>query len=282
MRIVILNDTSNGHLGCNLVMDILHEKCRDIDLNITASIDKDDVRAGKKQVIRKIRKSDLVIINGEGTFHHCSNWAEEYLELSAKKPTFLINTVWDKVYIDRMELVKNLDLISVREGKSYNQLKEIVNEDKLFVVPDLSFYLPKFKDIDKTGYGDSVMNTLRGTLKKKDNYFPFAPGSTTPSIEAYFSWLESLNLYVTGRFHGVCLASMTNTPFLAFPSNCHKIESLLVDMDCEELLISSFDEIEEKEEKAKELIEKAHNYASNAPNRIGDFFIRMQQTIKEL
>lgn len=41
--------------------------------------------------------------------------------------------------------------------------------------------------------------------------------------------LESSELVITGRFHGVCLCLLSGTPFLALTSNSHKIEGMLED-----------------------------------------------------
>lgn len=66
---------------------------------------------------------------------------------------------------------------------------------------------------------------------------------------------------VTGRFHGVCLALLTNTPFLAVPSNSYKIEGMLSDIGINGRMFSSMNTISEEafncvpfSEQEKELI----------------------------
>lgn len=60
----------------------------------------------------------------------------------------------------------------------------------------------------------------------------FAPdGQTYLRSEAEFvSRLACSQLHITGRFHALCYCIATKTPFLAFPSNSHKIEALLDDV----------------------------------------------------
>lgn len=49
------------------------------------------------------------------------------------------------------------------------------------------------------------------------------------SLNEFFDLLGSTPLLVTGRFHAVCLALLTGTPFLALTSNSHKTQAMLAD-----------------------------------------------------
>ena len=49
------------------------------------------------------------------------------------------------------------------------------------------------------------------------------------SLTEFFDLLSSTPLLVTGRFHAVCLALLTGTPFLALTSNSHKTQAMLAD-----------------------------------------------------
>lgn len=48
--------------------------------------------------------------------------------------------------------------------------------------------------------------------------------------EAFVERLASLKLLVTARYHGLCLAIQTRTPFIAVASNSHKVQGLLEDI----------------------------------------------------
>jgi polysaccharide pyruvyl transferase WcaK-like protein len=48
--------------------------------------------------------------------------------------------------------------------------------------------------------------------------------------DAYLAELSARDMVVTGRFHAVCLAILTRTPFVAVKSNSWKIETLLRDI----------------------------------------------------
>jgi polysaccharide pyruvyl transferase WcaK-like protein len=45
----------------------------------------------------------------------------------------------------------------------------------------------------------------------------------------FYRSLQTLDLVVSGRFHGTCLALLAGTPFIAIPSNTRKIEQLVAD-----------------------------------------------------
>lgn len=49
------------------------------------------------------------------------------------------------------------------------------------------------------------------------------------SVSDFFSLLRRSELLITGRYHAVCMAMVTGTPFLAPASNSHKIEGMLQD-----------------------------------------------------
>jgi hypothetical protein len=49
------------------------------------------------------------------------------------------------------------------------------------------------------------------------------------SVEDFCHTLSHTSLLITGRYHAVCLAMLTGTPFLAVESNSHKVEGMLRD-----------------------------------------------------
>jgi hypothetical protein len=59
------------------------------------------------------------------------------------------------------------------------------------------------------------------------------------SLEDFFTVLRHSELLITGRFHAVCMAMVTGTPFLAPGSNSHKIEAMLADAGLSHRVISS-------------------------------------------
>lgn len=273
LKAVLFNDTSNeNHLGSTQVVNNIRILCAKYNITLAASYHREDINEQNLGLKRKLKSSDLVIINGEGTLHRSTPYARNFLEICRDKRSILINTVWEKMYIKDEKLLRNIILVSVRESLSYAQIIKTFDKRKVHIVPDLIFYTGLGFLKQKIGYSDSYMDYLRDGLRKNRNYFPMDYAGSNPDLEAYVTWMSGLDLYVTGRFHGVCLAAMVNKPFLAFPTNSHKMEGLLKDMRCPELLIESFEEIRSKQAQAKRSVVKAHNYALKAKEEIEDFF----------
>jgi polysaccharide pyruvyl transferase WcaK-like protein len=51
----------------------------------------------------------------------------------------------------------------------------------------------------------------------------------SPTENAFIDRVARLSLLVTGRFHAMCFAMVTATPFIAVETNTHKIEGMLAD-----------------------------------------------------
>jgi len=192
---------------------------------------------------------------------------------------FLINTMWECMYHAKLkEFLDQFELIAVRESQSFNELKAQYQSEKVILVPDLIFYTSPA--VSPVGYGDSVLPSLKESLRTTQNYFPMNFLDNDPDTQSYMAWLKSLELYVAGRFHGVCLAALVETPFLVFRSNSWKIQSLLRDMGCEELLINSFDKVERKKEISKKSLIKIRTYTVQARNQIEQLFSRIRDLVQ--
>jgi len=59
----------------------------------------------------------------------------------------------------------------------------------------------------------------------------------------FYQSLHTLEVVVSGRFHGTCLALLAGTPFIAIPSNTRKIEQLATDAGLDERRIVNADEL---------------------------------------
>ena len=293
---ILINDTSQEyHIGCYNVINNIIRLCKENDIQLVCSFTRHDIIYEKRTdtLNKLLHNTDIIIINGEGSLHHHplanTKWFPIILKKIPKnKKAVLINTVWQEMNKigDDIKLLDKLDLISVRDSYSYNDLVSIYpKKEKIIITPDILFATKIDDKMVKIGYGDTVHHRLREFLKRRTIFFPLnyihkgtyrnIKQITMPTLYTHQMWLKSLELYITGRFHGVCLAAMANTPFLALSSNSHKIEGILKDMNCSELLINSTDEIESKKEIAIELIPKAHKYAIEAKGKIETLFQRI-------
>ncbi len=295
-KAILINDTSKEcHIGCIGVIDNIERLCGENNIKLIGKFTRSEIvdKTRPRDLKNGIDRSSIIIINGEGSLHHHPRRNTEWFPLVLKmipndKKVVLINTLWQdmKELKEDIKLLDKLDLISVRESYSYEDLISVYpKKEKIIITPDILFATKIDNKMVKIGYGDSVHMELRQNLRKRTIFFPLncihkgtyrnIIETIMPTLYSYQLWLKSLELYVTGRFHGVCLAAMTGTPFLALPSNSHKIEGILKDMDCSELLINSVDEINAKKEIAIELIPKAHKYAVEAKQKIENLFKRI-------
>lgn len=92
--------------------------------------------------------------------------------------------------------------------------------------------------------------------------------------ENYIKQIANLNFLIVARYHSLCFALKTNTPFVAIKSNSHKIEGMLEDMGIGQERIKSKQEIENVINSifTNNELEKINNYVNLAPQRIEKMF----------
>jgi len=259
---LVLNDTSpSGHPGCALVMSQLFAGCQAAGIKIKQAIPLG--RKFEKEWRSSVPKSDVVIINGEGTIHHDTPGALALAKAGAFAcqqgiPVALINTVWqDNRHAN--QLLGCATLIAARE--SYSAAEILRNGKKAIVVPDLTLSCPSSQlfsaSLPATGsiiVTDDVRADITMLLSRyaRSRGLKFYPMVSVSFLRNPHEWLlraqlgiaakwapplrrDSLSIFaeagvvVTGRFHGVCFAILARRPFVAFASNTHKIEGLLAD-----------------------------------------------------
>jgi polysaccharide pyruvyl transferase WcaK-like protein len=286
---ILVNDTSGEHhIGCNAVVATIKRLCKERNIEITQTFTRQDVRNKMTQLTTAIASCDIVIINGEGSCHdgYGRNWFIPLLQMLPNKKAVLINSVWYNMgTIDEMG---KLALISFRESNSYMDFMQHHNFIPATITPDVIFAVKP--ELFNIGYGDSVFGNKTSLLNKHDNFFPldyhreiskakYLMNMKENSVDTYLAWLHTLDLYITGRFHGVCLSAIAGTPFLTMASNAHKIEGILKDMGCEELLISSMEEVPQKIVLAKKIAYKPYQYAIEAYGKVHQLFDKIENIV---
>lgn len=102
----------------------------------------------------------------------------------------------------------------------------------------------------------------------------------------FLKTIERSSFIVTGRFHMVCLAILSETPFMTFPSNTHKTEGLLHDVGLSKRLIdvSEIDKINqsyfEKFKYSHEELKRVKDYTTNAKLTIDNMFKEISEEVK--
>ena len=196
---VIINDTSyEAHHGCEMVMKNIFKllKLQDIEIIDTNPV---GVDWNNSKFITSLKKSDIVIINGEGTLHHSQKRARvlsEVIPFSKKmnKKVILINATIEDNNEHIIDNIRLSDLIFVRESMSRDYLLE--KSIKSHVVPDMTFYTDiniKHKKRIYIAYTDSVYNDvsielLRESTNRKESIFipPLKLTNFNKSIKLFF------------------------------------------------------------------------------------------------
>ena len=237
MRVYILNDTEKAvpkkkpHFGCQLVMETFREQLNRVGIELVATI------SGRVRVFDHLDDADLIIVNGEGSIHHENR--NELIDVAERYPCVLLNAVYqENAYRPGLEAFKK---ITVRESRSQAALRDL--NLKSSVVPDVIFSsqrVAQFKDERagnrlhsvrrcllpmwrRVGQTDDVLNEERGFSARTD-------------AETYLRKVSGYDAICSGRFHTAVIAACLDIPFAAWPSNTHKIEGMLEDMDAEGLM----------------------------------------------
>ena len=225
------NDTSKYHGGSKAVCKYIHAS--------VARAGWDLVRETNTRQIEQdiISQSDAVLVNGEGTIHDNKPRARHLLEIlkfaqSLGKKTYLCNASWHNMNCDYDKTLKQLDQICVRETHSQKELqkKHGINPE-LFI--DLSYWSPEtaqpIEEDIRFLASDFYCNTFDCFVKPMGGALSDLPFLDMRAI----SWQETLNqvaaskVFICGRFHGFLAACKSQTRFIVFPGNTHKIEGML-------------------------------------------------------
>ena len=233
MKAALINDTSGeNHVGCNAVIAAI----RGVAAMHGIEIDQTFTRREPGPVGFK---TDLIIINGEGSLHHNSGntkflWAWLRYAQHHSIPAVLINTVWDGMVLNdrNLELLNTLELVSCRESLSEDQMSQVYKHNSLWNVPDMIFaHYPLLEPrvLSKQGmaycpgsggFAKSIANRPNQLLIQQPNPLSFY---------AFCDKLASYDGVVTDRFHTCCIAMMCGVPVYALPANCHKVNGLAKD-----------------------------------------------------
>ncbi len=209
----ILNDTRSGlHHGCEVVMQnlILYLQKNDQSAKIESLFTGQFLTENQwKDTLNYI---DIVIINGEGTLHDAASYGLFLLTLGHKakqagKKVYLINSTWENNPKSWIEYIRDFDAISLRDLKSFNELKNDLSNN-IYYAPDLTFFSsnlikPNFSLIaKKIIINDSVYSNITNELFSyanliKAEYHPITRLLPTQKSEPGYNKkkLKKLNTY---------------------------------------------------------------------------------------
>ena len=230
------NDTSNGHAGCRAVMASLNRILRDAGRTVIGRH-----RCGETEYdLASLERADLVVVNGEGTFHDNTTDAQALAGLlraagQRNKRYWLVNCTLQNLAPEFEDLVRGAERVITREARSHAYACLLNRNSELRI--DCCVEAP-FHNVRTTGMRSGVVFGLvhpdsafhagmraheLQNLSRVVLEFPH-DGRDFADIVAELSKFE---FYVTGQYHGVYAAVLAATPFLPIPGNTHKIEGLL-------------------------------------------------------
>lgn len=240
MRYFLLNDTRSGlHHGCEVVVQNLMNEIykRDSKAEIITLCTGQTISEEEWEVV--LQSVDVVLINGEGTLHSASAYGLFLLQLGHQaklknKFVALINSTWENNPDSWFDLIKDFDLISLRDQRSFRTLEKY-KIAQLHYAPDLTF-LSAYPIFEKSIYkseeviiNDSVYAEVADQLfdfakSRKFNYYPITRKlPTTKGAIGYnqkkinklriYNILSkiSLGLFIPRRFYQDLLYAIDNT-----------------------------------------------------------------------
>lgn len=220
MKVVLYNDCfipgTQHHFGCELVKETFKAHFYRVDIDLIGSVTKENVRLNEVDH-DLLSKADLVVVNGEGSLHH--NRRNDLIEIAAKYPAVLVNSVWENNIVDGLE---NFKYISVRESASYDaMLADSGIRPEL--VPDIIF--SNIRLLGLTGQQDSGKQLKVGHIRH------FSGIRTMQSADKFLRELKTCTSVTSESFHGIIAAKMAGIPIdRILDSNTHKNTALMRDI----------------------------------------------------
>ena len=232
MRLFLANDTSTApHAGCKAVMRSLRAALAGVpDLEVTGTHFVGTIEFDE----RAFAEADAVMINGEGTIHHSGHRARYLMTMieEAKrrgKRVMLVNALFQQYDCSSDDLLAGLALLAVREPRSAAFARRYGGQPHVLLdsAADPAFLASgaarRLKDgtviggAHKDGLLERPFAGLQGDRLRMGD----------ASFEDIVATLRNAEIYLTGQHHGVYAAALAGCPFVATPSNSHKIESFV-------------------------------------------------------
>ena len=244
-KLYFANDCSAYHGGSWAVADVIRRQAKAAGWRVVTE------RSKTKISERSVLGCDMLLVNGEGTLHHDRPRARHLISLLRMAQengirTALVNTSWADMAEDCAPVLRNLDILSVREPASALRVEAMTGR-RPDIMPDLSLQHPL--SVARTAHRKGILVT--------DFYIPdfgifmAANGGDLARQRQLdmrrMGWRRTLyhvarcEVLVTGRFHGLCAALATRTPFVAWSGNTDKVEAFLGYLGAEELIPQSAD-----------------------------------------
>ncbi|CAN1560066.1 hypothetical protein MCELHM10_02599 [Paracoccaceae bacterium] len=232
MKLFLANSTESArHAGCKAVMRSLGTAIAQVPGLVIVGIHDHKEKAVDEDAFQE---ADALLVNGEGTIHHSGNRARFLLDLiqSAKrsgKRVLLVNALFQQYDCPKDDILADLALLTVREPRSAAFARRYGGEprllldsaaDPLFLAQGQAIPLAHGRAIGGFHQNGVLSDPFAGI---EGDRLTMRSGS----FEDIVATLRGAELYLTAQHHGVYAAALAGCPFVASPSNSHKIESFV-------------------------------------------------------
>lgn len=241
MRVYFVNHTfdwkdGRKHYGCLATCESLMTRIKAAGHTISHIAYRPD-----GPIVEHIEDSDMLIVNGEGTFRdedknhepgrHDRLFNGMTMAKDMRKSVFLTNTVWCRMSDRWGTLLKRLDGVSVREPisaqemlRQYGIAPDIHADEALFVKVDGVASPGKFGIYVGNFQPGNCSDGLSETHGELEDFSPL--GLFDRPWTEVVQRLRSATLYLTGQHHGVLAAIVARCPFAAGVVNTHKLDGI--------------------------------------------------------
>lgn len=253
---ILINDTTyDFHHGCEAVVKGIKNSFLKRGVKIVHACPVGVNFRDDKKLLSLAKNVDLVIVNGEGTIHHGREKAKWLLDIaqyskSNKVPCVLINATYQDNPESFDSMLKNFDLIFVRESSSLEVMKSI-GIDSGFA-PDLtmllseSFIENKLSIRQGIGITDSpVIHESINNIKSSYKYgWEFLPVLRSNRLEGELSFKETLRhvkFFITKKRKSTHVDGISEAKYLEIRNSYINptIKGYLEKLASKELLLTS-------------------------------------------
>jgi len=231
-KIFVVNDTASVHSGGQAVMRSLYALIAGHEVvNVCSMQDKPSGCDWETA----IDKSDVVLVNGEGSMSHNSARSKFIIRILEKasqqeKKCLLVNSVFEMGASIHSDVFKKLSVFTVRDP--YSHIAAAATGANASLFPDLVLN----GDFANTAPSKHFRNKIvvgRAANKFMSGLNEIARSKNHPRqyldlpFEDCVANLRRARLYITGQCHGIYAAILADIPFVPLPGNLREIESLI-------------------------------------------------------
>lgn len=259
MKVMVCNDTAvKSHVGCRAVSDAHARMLGRLGHAVTARFFVNEIRVDGEdrfeQLVAAVERDDrfmaaldgveAVVVNGEGTIHHGSGLAliaALHVAKRRRKATLLVNCLLEEVPLAD-DLLAAFDRLSVRETRSAAYMRsrgvECVQTFDSIVAARFASGPSDLGDkivlTDWTAKNDPGAGAISMGLRQSADLGSacelFAVHGERGEMDAWpkaVAALSAARAVVSSRHHGLYLAGLARTPFIALKGRTWKGEGLL-------------------------------------------------------